>query len=80
MREKLRNHTLLEYEIIEQATQGDIFAVRYVLEYFGSYISKLATRKLYDEFGVCQVVVDHDLKSRIESRLISKIFEFNLEY
>ncbi|WP_376701546.1 helix-turn-helix domain-containing protein [Listeria booriae] len=71
---------LLEFEIIEQATQGDIDAIRYILDFFNAYISKLATRRLYDELGICQVVVDHDLKSRIESKLISKILEFKLEY
>ncbi|MBC2080288.1 helix-turn-helix domain-containing protein [Listeria booriae] len=80
MREKLIKQSLLDYEVIEQATQGDIFAIRYVLDFFSSYTNKLATRKLYDEFGICQHVVDHELKSRIESRLVSKIFEFNLEY
>lgn len=67
---------LLPFDVIEAATQGDITAVNSVLKHFEGYISTLATRTLYDEYGSPYQFIDPELKRRLETKLIVRILCF----
>ena len=69
---------LLPFHIIEAATMGDVEAINVVLKHYESYIKRLSTRKLYDEFGQLHYCVDETLRRRLETKLITKILKFKL--
>ncbi|EAH3791905.1 helix-turn-helix domain-containing protein [Listeria welshimeri] len=72
-----RKTILIPYEVIVAASEGDIEAIRLVLDHFTGYIITLSTRVLFDEFGTPHVCVDEDLRHRIEAKLVSKLLLFN---
>ena len=68
---------LLPFHIIKAALEGDAEAIQAVLKHYESYIAKLSTRKMYDEFGQAHYCVDETLRRRLETKLIAKTLAFN---
>ncbi|NBH99759.1 helix-turn-helix domain-containing protein [Anaerotruncus sp. 1XD22-93] len=68
---------LLPFHIIKAASEGDAEAIQAVLKHYESYIAKLSTRKMYDEFGQAHYCVDETLRRRLETKLIAKTLAFN---
>ncbi len=73
-----RTSSLLPYHIIAEATAGNVEAINIVLKHFEGYIAVLATRQLYDEYGVPHYCVDETLRRRLETKLIMKILDFEI--
>ncbi len=69
---------LLPFHIIEAATMGDVEAINVVLKHYESYIKRLSTRKLYDEFGQLHYCVDETLRSRLEAKLLKTVLGFKM--
>lgn len=70
--------SLLPYSTIESAASGDVDAINAVLTHFSRYINALATRTLYDENGAPFLCVDEEMKRRLETKLITKILDFDV--
>ncbi len=66
----------LPEKVICAAIHGDEPAVNEVLEHYGKYIDKLATRQVQDVFGNVDFVVDPYLKRTLETQLIISILKF----
>ena len=71
-------HPLLSVDIIESAIQGEKWAKQKILLHYDSYINRLATRDLFDSQGNICRVVDSDLKSALQSKLLEGIARFQL--
>lgn len=71
--------SLLPYSIIEAAASGNVDAINAVLKHYERYIAALSTRTLYDENGMPHLCVDEEMKRRLETKLITKILNFNLD-
>ena len=56
----------IPFAVIVAATNGDETAIQEILNFYDGYISKLSLRKLYDEYGNVYMVVDSELKGRIQ--------------
>ena len=69
---------LLPYQVIKDASSGDAAAIHVVLAHYSGYITKLATRRLYDEYGQPRMCVDETLRRRLETKLIAKILTFRV--
>ena len=69
---------LLPFHIIEAASEGDVVAINVVLKHYEGYIASLSTRKLYDECGQPHYCVDEILRRRLETKLITKILQFEI--
>lgn len=69
---------LIPFNIIKEATEGDIEAINQILKHYEGYISTLATRTLYDENGTTYPCVDSELKRRLETKLITRILAFKI--
>lgn len=65
--------TLVPFEVILAAKQGDAEAMAKILKHFESYIAQMSTRLFYDEFGQSHRCIDYELKQRIECRLMAQI-------
>lgn len=69
---------LLPYHIIVAAASGDLEAINVVLKHYEGYIAVLSTRKHYDTFGNPHYCVDETLRRRLETKLITKILDFEV--
>ena len=64
--------------VIVAATNGDEAAIQEILDFYDGYISKLSLRKLYDEYGNVYMVVDSELKGRIQAAVMDMIANFEI--
>ena len=71
-------HSLLPFSVIEAAASGNVDAINTVLKHYEPYIAALATRRLYDENGVPHLCVDEELRRRLETKLITRILDFDV--
>lgn len=67
---------LLPFHIIQAASEGDVEAINVVLKHYEGYITSLSTRMLFDEYGQAYFCVDETLRRRLETKLITKILDF----
>lgn len=66
--------------VIEGAVNGSNEAMEYILNHFKHYIRALSTRVITDEHGNKYCLVDEDMVSRLEAKLVFSIitgFEIN---
>ena len=72
------NQKHIPFAVIVAATNGDEAAIQEILEFYDSYISKLSLRQLYDEYGNVYMVVDSELKGRIQAAVMDMIANFEI--
>lgn len=70
---KQPEESLIPFDVIQSATQGDHEALASVLKHFERDIAQMPTRIFYDEFGQSHCYIDYDLKQRIKCRLMAQI-------
>lgn len=68
----------IPFAVIVEATNGDEAAIQEILDFYDGYISKLSLRKLYDEYGNVYMVVDSELKGRIQAAVMDMIANFEI--
>lgn len=68
--------SLLPHEVILAAVRGEEPALRQVLTYYERYITRLASKELYDRYGNLYICVDHELKTELQNKLIAGILKF----
>ena len=78
MKKEKQQRRLLPIEVIRSASSGDVEAIQEVLKHYEGYIAKLATRKVYDEYGNAYYCVDEALRRRLETKLITKVLDFKI--
>ena len=74
----MKKYEHLPFEIILSATESDPEAIEAVMKFYDGYISKLCLRKLYDEHGNVCMVVDADLKNRVQTALLDMLMNFEI--
>lgn len=68
----------IPFAVIVAATNGDEAAIQEILNFYDGCISKLSLRKLYDEYGNVYMVVDSELKGRIQAAVMDMIANFEI--
>ena len=68
----------IPFAVIVAATNGDEAAIQEILDFYDGYISKLSLRKLYDEYANVYMVVDSELKGRIQAAVMDMIANFDI--
>lgn len=71
-------YSLIPFSVIVASSNGDEKKIQRILKHYDGYISKLSLRPLYDEYGNVYMVVDTELKGRIQSALIRMIINFEI--
>ncbi|GAA6442234.1 helix-turn-helix domain-containing protein [Hungatella effluvii] len=61
------------------ASDGDKEAIEKILNHYNAYISKACLRPFYDEYGDTQIIVDRELKGRIQTAITRAILKFEME-
>ena len=77
MNNKKRKRNLLPLSVIDIATSGGIDAIHAVLKHYEGYITSLAARKMYDEYGNSFLYIDEGLRRRLETKLIVAMMNVN---
>lgn len=72
------NQKHIPFAVIVAANNGDEAAIQEILKFYDSYISKLSLRQLYDEYGNVYMVVDSELKGRIQAAVMDMIANFEI--
>ena len=72
------NSRLLPFSVIEAAASGEVEAINHVLKHYEGYIIALSTRRLYDEEGNPHYVVDTERRRTLETNLIVRIMQFDM--
>lgn len=70
----------IEFRVIEAAITGDAAAINQVVDYFQAYINSKCRRKFIDESGQVHYGVDEYMKRRMETKLITKILDFKIQF
>lgn len=71
--ERKAKRSNIVYPQILAILDGDIESINATVEHYRGYITKLATRKLYDEYGNVYSFVDEKIERRLELKLITAI-------
>ncbi len=69
---------LLPYPIILAANKGEAEAMKVVVLHYGSYMTSLSMRKLYDEQGNTYWGIDEDTCNRLCSKLMQSVLAFKI--
>ena len=77
MKEK-KYREMPEFETIQSAIEGDAEAINHILSYFQPFIKSECKREYRDEFGRIHYVADEYMKRRMETKLITKILDFEI--
>lgn len=72
-----RKYSLLPLTVILAAVRGEESAISRVLEYYECYITRLASKELYDRYGNSYICVDYELKIELQNKLIAGILKFH---
>lgn len=72
-------YPMIPFSDIVEATDGDIETINQIVKHYSGYIAKRSLRPMKDEYGNQHMVVDENLRHRIETRLITKILSFEIK-
>ncbi|WP_277406905.1 helix-turn-helix domain-containing protein [Lacrimispora xylanisolvens] len=72
-------YPMIPFSDIVAATDGDIETINQIVKHYSGYIAKRSLRPMKDECGNQHMVVDENLRHRIETRLITKILSFEIK-
>lgn len=75
---KNSKYSLPPFETIEAATTGDVCAINAILRHYNGYILSLSSRPCMDSCGNLHMVVDQEMKRRLETKLITRILKFRV--
>lgn len=73
-----KHREMPEFETIQAAIEGDAEAINQILFYFQSFINSECKREYKDEFERIHYVTDEYMKRRLETKLITKILDFEI--
>lgn len=71
-------HSLVPYNTIRAASNGDTEAIHSVLQHYDGYIARLSLRPMRDRNGCTRLRVDETMRRRLEIKLIAGILQFRV--
>ncbi len=74
----MKKNRKLPFDVIIDASDGDEAAIEMVLNFYDGYISKLSLRPMHDDYGNVYMVVDSELKGRIQTAVMNMILNFEI--
>jgi len=74
----MKKNKKLSFDVIVAAVDGDENAIKIVLNFYDGYISKLSLRPMHDEYGNVYMVIDSELKVRIQTAIMNMILNFEI--
>lgn len=74
----MKKNKHLPFDVIVAASYGDENAIEMILNFYDGYISKLSLRPMHDDYGNVYMVIDSELKGRIQTSMINMILNFEI--
>ncbi len=71
-------YPMIPFPVIVAAADGDTEAINRGIKHYRGFMAKRSLRPMKDEHGNQHMVVDETLRHRMETRLITKIFSFEI--
>ncbi|AJG98289.1 transcriptional regulator [Clostridium beijerinckii] len=68
----------LPFKLIVYAANGDEETIKKILNFYDGYISKLSLRQMYDEYGNVYIVVDSELKGKLQEAVMKMVLNFEI--
>lgn len=68
----------LPVSIIIAASNGEVNAMKQVLNYYEGYIKSLSKRVFYDIYGNPYIGVDEDIRQKLHIKLLEAILTFEI--
>jgi len=78
MTDNKQKNNLLPFEVISEATKGNVDALCTVLRHYDGYICKLCTRRVKEPSGKTSIYVDEEMSNRLKVRLIMRTLAFQI--
>lgn len=75
---KKRKKQALPISVIIAASNGDVNAMRMVLNHYEGYMKSLSKRVIYDMYGNSYVYVDEDIHQRLQMKLLEAVLTFEI--
>jgi hypothetical protein len=66
---------MLSFELIQNASQGDIESLNQIIEQYSPYINQLSRKRIYCDDRT-EYIVDVDLQDQLISKMIDLILNF----
>ena len=76
--EKKRKKQMLPVSVIIAASNGEVNAMKQVLNHYEGYIKFLSKRVFYDVYGNAYIYVDEDIRQRLQMKLVEAILTFEI--
>jgi hypothetical protein len=74
----MKNNNHLPFKLVASAANGNETAIEKILDFYDGYISKLSLRPMYDEYGNVYIVIDSELKGRIQEAVMKMVLNFQI--
>lgn len=74
----MKKNKHVSFDVIVAAADGDEKAIEIVLNFYDGYISKLSLRPMHDDYGNVYMVIDSELKGRIQTAVMNMILNFEI--
>jgi hypothetical protein len=74
----MKKNKHLHFDVIVAAADGDENAIEMVLNFYDGYISKLSLSPMHDDYGNIYMVIDSELKGRIQTAIMNMILNFEI--
>lgn len=68
----------LPFKLIVCAANGDESTIKKALNFYDGYISKLSLRQMYDEYGNIYMVIDNELKGKLQEAVMKMVLNFEI--
>ena len=75
---KKRKKQMLPVSVIIAASNGEVNAMKQVLNHYEGYIKFLSKRVFYDVYGNAHIYVDEDIRQRLQMKLVEAILTFEI--
>ena len=73
-----QKRSLLPFTVILAATNGEEVAIQRLLQHYEGYITTLASKELFDQYGNLYTFIDYELKTELQNKLIMGILKFRI--
>ena len=74
----MKDRKLIPYATILAAKKGDPDAMKMILDHYDKLVNFYSQRTLFDEYGNTYIIVDPEIKERINAKIMYRVvYKFN---
>lgn len=74
----MKRYSMVKLPLIISAKEGNIEAINKIVRHYSGHITRLSLRPMIDESGRKHLIIDNELRQRLEIKLRNKIIKFEI--